>query len=199
MFRREATSSRPNCSTALLRISCPTLPVFTGAIFSQIVFAPVNLTALTNRTEALPHAVPKSTLGTNLCRITLQAFLYGDVRACFDDPGALRAWPLIAESRRGDLMGIRSVVLGAGLISMSIAFVGETRDTPDTVAEKGTTPIAEAPLGDQQSDDFHPDDMPQRLLSLPIRCEQWIAQWGPGEIPRQRCVNADLRYRSASR
>ena len=96
-------------------------------------------------------------------------------------------------------MGIRSVVLGAGLISMSIAFVGETRDTPDTVAEKGTTPIVEAPLGDQQSDDFHPDDMPQRLLSLPIRCEQWIAQWGPGEIPRQRCVNADLRYRSASR
>lgn len=38
--------------------------------------------------------------------------------------------------------------------------------------------------------------LPQHKLSYPIRCDDgWIAQWGPGEIAYQRCVNTDLTSR----
>ena len=53
-----------------------------------------------------------------------------------------------------------------------------------------------------------PRDLPQRQLSMPLRClepyEQWIIQWGDGKLPweRQRdgkpgvrCTHADLRGR----
>lgn len=92
-------------------------------------------------------------------------------------------------------MATRGVLIGVGLISLSIAFVAETRNAPDVIAVAPTTALLEAPVIDQTSDYVHPEDMPQRFLSSPIRCQQWIAQWGPGEIARQRCVDADLSKR----
>jgi hypothetical protein len=93
-------------------------------------------------------------------------------------------------------MGIRSVVLGAGLIAVCVALVGETRNRPDVLPESSATALIDAPLGHPLGDAVQPNEMPLKL-SIPIRCEQWIAQWGRGEMPRQRCVDADLRYRSA--
>jgi hypothetical protein len=67
---RRATSSRPNFSTAFLRTCCPTLTVFTGPKFSQILFAPVYLTAVTKSNRKLGWPGESGTSYYKCCAIS---------------------------------------------------------------------------------------------------------------------------------